>query len=293
MIHNLGQLLQHLATKSGVLANDPNLINVLSNAELTKITLHSDLVRQIDENLLSIDVAKDNHPVLSTHYKSQALNALDKRLLAIVGESNLLNEEELTEFKKPTNSYKKLDTVFEKLKAVKPEPSGDAKPNEALKKQVDELVVKIAEGVKERETLVATHNESLQKVKTGYTFREKLGTRKTILDALSQETRTTSLMAVIDKALQEKDAVLTYDENGNAQLQKKDGTKLLAANNTPISLDDLIDGALATEKLLVVAPEQSTNPTPTPITVPGGNPTVIDGTNQSVADYNLAQLGVN
>jgi hypothetical protein len=291
MISNLGQLFQHLATKAGVLANDQNLINVLSNAELTKITLHSDLVRAIDENLLSIDVAKDNHPILSTHYKSQALNALDKRLLAIAEESNLLNDEELAELKKPTNSYKKLDSIVEKLKAVKA-VSPDAKPNEALKKQVDELVAKLTEAAKEKDSLVAAHTESLQKVKTGYTFREKLSAKKTILDTLSQETRNTSLMAVIDKALAEKDAMLTYDENGNAILQKKDGTKLLASNNTAITLDELIDSALATEKLLVVAPEQPTNQPTTPITVPGGTPTVIDGTNQSVADYNLAQLGV-
>src|SRR5690349_6773639 len=137
-IKNIGQLIQHLATKAGVPPTDPNLINILSNAELTKVTLHSDLVKALDENLLSVDAATDNHPVIGPKYKAQALNAVDKKLEALMDEFGL-DDAAKNELKGVKSSYDRLDKLGAKLKelATKKEGADSNKDKTALQKQID------------------------------------------------------------------------------------------------------------------------------------------------------------
>jgi len=78
-IKTLGQLINHLATKAGVKADDPNLVNILSNADISKIPVHSDLVTAIDENLLHIEAALDQHPKVRAKYTSEVLSPFDSR----------------------------------------------------------------------------------------------------------------------------------------------------------------------------------------------------------------------
>jgi hypothetical protein len=288
-IKNIGQLLQHLASKAGVAKDDQNLINALSSSELSKITIHSDLVKAIDENLLSIEAAKDNHSEISSVYKAQALNQLDKRVLAIAEDLGL-EDDEIAELKKTTNSYKKLEVVIGKLKdSKKAEPNKADK--DALQIQIDGLLKDLKEAKDSVATKETEFNSKLTAEKIGFELKSKLAGKKTIFDTLDSNIRYKSLMSVIDNALQDKDAEMSFDEKGNLQILKKDGTRLLGANHTQISIDDLVDSTLAHNKILQVAAPPKDHAQKQEVIIPGGKATdEISGTNQSITDFNIAQL---
>ena len=254
----LGDLFNNLAKKAGVSSSDQNLINVLSNAELSKINVHSDLSNALDNNLLSIEVAKDNHPEIAAIYKAQALNALDKRLAAIAEEAGI-EEDDL--FKTQKNSYKKLDYVIEKLREQQKPAKPNTKETEGLQKQVDELLGQL-KALKEghAKELDAINAQRINDRKD-FVLKNKLSGYKTILDQLDPDVRYTSLMTAINKQLQEHDAELVFDDSGNLIPQKKDGSKLLGANHTAIDLQSLLEITLAQNKMNVVTPPQ---PSPAP-----------------------------
>ena len=289
-IKTIGQLIQHLATKAGILADDKNLINILSNSELSKVTIHSDFVKSLDENLLSIEAAKDNHPEIATIYKAQALNALDKRVLAIADELEL-SDEEMSELKKQISSYKKLELVIGKLKESKKE-TPDKGAKDALQTQIDGLLADLKTANQIAAAKEVEFGKTINSTKIDFEVRSKLAGKKTIFDTLDSNIRHKSLMAVIDNALQDKDAEFSYDEKGNLQILKKDGTTLLGANHTKISIDDLVDGTLALNKILVVAepPKAGAKQPGQEVIIPGGHQPEVNGTNQSVVDFNLSQL---
>lgn len=274
---NVGQLINHLALKAGIRPDDDSLKNILSNAELSKTTIPSDFAKAMDNNLLSIEVAKDNHPEIASIYKAQALNALDRKLDAIAEEKGFDDES----YKSTKNSYKKLDLIVDKLKSEK-QPN---KPHEGLQKQVDELIQELkttkesAEAEKKR-----LESERLQD-KRDFILKEKLSARKTIFDDLDADIRYISLTTAINKKLQEHDAELAFDENGNLIPLKKDGTKLLGANHTPIDLQSLIDTTMAQNKFDVSTPPAAQREG-VQRTIPAAS---THGTTKSVIDYNRKQ----
>lgn len=284
-IKNLGQLINHLATKAGIPTDNQHLKDILSNAELTKVPLHSDLVKALDENLLSVDAAGDNHPTIGAKYKSEALNAFDKVIARVMDEVEF-DEETKTELNGVKSTYKRFETLTGKLKDLRVAKSNASTKEEktGLQKQIDDLVEAVRVAKAEKDDEKAKYEELRSKDKIDFQLRSTFAGVKTIFDQLDPEVRYNSLISVINKELQNYEAELKYDEKGNLQPFKKDGSKLLGSNHTPITLQSLIDTSLANNKILAVS--TPTNPeTPGATTVAAGKTTQISGTNQSVANY--------
>lgn len=284
-IKNLGQLLQHLAKKAGVAADDQQLINVLANADITKVTIHSDLVKAIDENLLSVEAAKDNHPDIKKVYVAQALNALDKKLAALIPDLGL-SEDELKKLEANTNTYSKLDEVVKKLQDKKAAASNEDKS--ALQRQVDDLLAQLQTAEQDKAQAVA-NVEILRKTdRTAYQLKLMMNGVKTVYDNMPQSAKDSAIDALIKNALQDKDAEFDFDESDSFIIRKKDGTSLLGANHTKITPQSFVDDILAQNKVLVVSQPQPEVPVPTtePIIIQGGpKPT---GNNQT-ANINIRQ----
>ncbi|MBX7227835.1 MAG: hypothetical protein K1X55_17500 [Chitinophagales bacterium] len=282
----LGQLIQALAEKAGIdKITDQNLINVLSNAELSKISVHSDLVKALNENLLSVDAAADNHPLIGAKYKAQALNALDKKLETII-DGLPIEDDVKVELKANKNSYARLDSVFEKLKDVKPaQAKGD---DSALKAQVDTLLAKLTAKEQEFATLKAESDGKIESIKKTAKLTALLGGFKTIYDELDPEIKETSLLTIIEKELAKNDAKFSFDEQGNFTIIKNDGSAFVNASHSKYNPSSFIEQVLTDTKTRVVAPVPGPTPGQQPI-IPG-TPPQVDGTNQAVADFNSAQL---
>lgn len=282
-IKNLGQLFQHLAAKAGVDPNDQNLINALSSSELSKISLHSDLVKSIDENLLSVTTAKDNHPNIKNHYHAQALNALDKKLDTIVQELGL-SDEDADAIGKEKNSYKRLDLVLSKVQEKKSTAGSEDKS--ALQRQVEDLARQLKEADNLRATEVGKVEALRKSDKISYELRSMFGATKTVYDGLSQIARNTALMTVIAQRLQEEDVVFDFTDTDEFTIRKKDGTTYLGANHEKITPQMFIDSTLAQNKILAVSEELSIQDNPElpeqPTTVRAGKNTP-DGNNQTAS----------
>jgi len=283
-IKNLGQLIQHLAKKAGVSSDDQHLINVLANADITKVTIHSDFVKAIDENLLSLDAAKDNHPDIKKVYVAQALNALDKKLAALIPDLGL-SEDEAKKLEANTNTYSKLDEVVKKLQEKKAVAATEDKS--ALQKQVDDLLAQLQTAEQDKAQAVA-NIESLRKAdRTDYALKLMMNGVKTVYDNMPADAKDGAIGVLIKKALQDKDAEFDFDESDSFIIRKKDGTSLLGANHTRITPQSFVDDILAQNKVLVVSQPQPEVPAPTePVIIQGGpKPT---GNNQT-ANINLRQ----
>lgn len=291
-IKNLGQLLQHLATKAGVATTDPNLINILSNAELTKVTLHSDLVKALDENLLSVDAATDNHPVIGPKYKAQALNAFDKKMEAVIEELGLDDtaKAELKGVKSSYERFEKLSATLKSLSEKKADPDASKADKNALQKQIDDLLgqMKSEKSVYEQKLSDLEATRVLDKI--GFEKRSLYGPMKTIYDGLDVAIKATSIDAIINKALQEKEAEFAYDDSGVFIVRKKDGTNLVGANHTKYTPQTLVDEILANNKILAVNTQQQQKQQQQNQQVDANNGTPISGTNQSVINLNTAMM---
>lgn len=253
-IKTLGQLIQHLAKKAGMDTADTNLVNVLSNAELSKITLHSDFVKGLDENLLSLTQAKDNHPDIGNVYKAQALNGFDKKMDEIAAEAGL-DDAANEELKGIKNSYKRFEVLNTKLKEkIAAENKGKgAEDKSALQKQVDELLEKLRNADSATTAKVA-EVESLRKAdKIGFELRSALMGIATIYDDLPPKAKQATLDALITNALQDKDAEFDFDEQGAFILRKKDGSNLMESGHSKYTPQKFIDEILAQNKVLKVA----------------------------------------
>ncbi len=286
MIKNLGQFINHLATKAGITSDDQHLKDILSNAELTKVTIHSDLVKALDENLLSVDAATDNHPTIGAKYKSEALNAFDKVIARVMDELEF-DEDTKTELTGVKSTYKRFETLTAKIKELKAAKSTATNKEDktALQKQIEDLQEQLRVAKAEKETEKTNYENLRIKDQIEYKLRTALSGVKTIFDQLDPEVRYTSLATIINKELQNHDAELKYDDKGNLQPFKKDGSKLYGANHTLITLQSLIDTSLANNKLLAVSNPTQAATTGATTTVAAGKTTTISGTNQSVANY--------
>jgi len=255
MIENLGQLINHLATKAGIKTDDANLVNILSNAELSKIKVHSELVNAIDENLLHIDAALDQHPKIRYKYTSEVLNPFDVKIAGLIDEMGL-DDAGKDELKGIKSTYKRFEAVTAKIKDLKDSKAAATNntDKQALQTQIDSLQNELRTAKAATDAAKTEYEQKLTNDRIDFRLRNSISGVKTTLDSLPQEVRNDTLLNIIQKYLQANDAELRFDEKGELQPFKKDGSKLYGANHTLISLQSLIDTQLAQNKLLPVSP---------------------------------------
>lgn len=294
-IKNIGQLIQHLATKAGIDAADPNLVNVLSNAELSKVPVHSDLVTGIDNSLLSISQATDNHPDIKKKYHAQAMNAFDKKMEEVMAASGL-SEEKIDELKGEKSTYKRFELLSAALKeagTVKKDGQ-TAEEKSALQKQVDDLLEASKKAKKDFDSSLSAEKEARRTDRIRYELKSMLGGIKTVFDDLPGGAKEAALDSIINKALQDKKASFDFDDTDTFILKGEGDTSVVGANSTKYTPKTFIDEVLAQNKVLKVSdPKHDTTTTQQgsngtqqrTITVDAGTKAVT-GNNQTTANLN-------
>lgn len=290
----LGDLLNTLAAKIG-LQNDPNLIDLLSSADLARQEINDDLARRLDTGLMSLDGAKNNRDVLN-HLKPIILKAADDKF-AILAEKYGIGSEMQAE----QSTYKKIDLLETRLAAKLEELEKRANGTNGDEK-VSELTRQIADLQKQLQTITAAKDKELADYKQQ--------TAKQQLDMLvnfelngkryaNQELGDTNIeiaRALISKALTEQKALLV-NENGSLRLKQADNPSLdyIDSGFKTISFSDFANRILAEKHLLEVSNNHgggSSNPPqqqPTTITLSNGK--TVDTSNiDAAAAASLADL---
>ncbi len=252
--------------------------DALELPELGNVVLPDELINPIDNGLLSLEAARNNHPQIKNHYTSQALDTLDKELLKLI-EDYQVPEEVKQEIIAERSSYKRVGLLTAKLKSLEEKKATSGKgEKDQLQAQINEL-----------HNQLRTEKESINKVKTEYEqkLRDKdmsyalnglLGQYKTIYDELNPGIKDKTLKAIIDESLGTDDAQFTIGDTGQLILQKKDGTNYFGDNHQVLTPKTYLDKVLSREKILKVndpnpgaKPTHKNGSTHTPIAVPGKN----------------------
>lgn len=102
----IGQVFNDLAIKAGIAVDNPALKSLLASPELANINVPEELTTGIDNGLLSIEAAKNNHPDIKKKYFADAYDGMDKQLIALVA-SDTFDQADLDEIKAEKSTSKK------------------------------------------------------------------------------------------------------------------------------------------------------------------------------------------
>lgn len=238
----IGQVFNDLAIKAGIAADNPALKSLLASPELVNIQVPDDIVSGIDTGLLSLDAAKNNHPDIKKKYFADAYDGMDKQLLALIA-NDTFDQADIDEIKAEKSTSKKAELIVSKLKAAKASAKGADK--EAINEQL-KIAHQAAKDAKDEVTKVRGEYEGkIANIQLSAAKKAIYANYKTTFDELPGAAREAAMDALINKALQDKNAELKVDENGNLQLVGKDGSNVFGDNHTQLTPTSLFDKTLA------------------------------------------------
>lgn len=259
---NISSLINQLAKKAGIDVSDKALIDLLSNAELSKIAVPEGLTQKLDEGLLSIEAAVDNHPKIRAKYMAETFNAVDAKLDKMI-QALGLTDEELIDFNETKGTYKRIEKLSELAKAkVSEAGKGDSKgkgsdPEEVklLKDKVNQLNAELAtakKAVTEKESEFETIRK---KDRMDFIMNRQIASRKSTLDELPEEVKLTSYNTLLQKKLAANGIKIDTSETGELVLLTADGSNYVDKNHKKVSFTDLLDELEAENKLIVATPQ--------------------------------------
>jgi hypothetical protein len=253
----VADFLKTLLTKAGVNLDQENIKTALA-ALPPDLELADDVATGIDNGLLSIASAKNNHPDIKKHYTGLALNSLDSELNTFL-EGEKLPEEVLAEIKAEQSSYKRAILAARKLKELegKKAASGD-KDKEKYTQQIADLQKELRETKDKEQGIHASYKDQLKNKVRDFHQGTILGGYKTRFDDLDGETKRTVLSNIINKNLTAKGLTLTVDENENLVILNQDGSNAFGEDHRPLTPKLFFDKVMADEKIVVVNDNNNT-----------------------------------
>lgn len=257
----------------------------------------------IDNSLISLTEAKNNHPELKNFYTKQALDGVDKVISDLMSDFQV-DEETAREILAEKSTYKRGPLLTRKLVELerKKAAMSGGKDKQEVQKQIDDLHKELKAEKDARESEKQKfENERLQdriNVKKNVLF----GGLKTIHDELDSEIRYSILDTLVQRELQDKQAKMTFDDNGTLVLLRNDGTNYFGENHQQVKPAQFIEQVLAKNKQLKVTPtngsgngaQHSSNGSQQPAASGNGNGNdnkqsrVIDLNKQAMEEFNSA-----
>lgn len=255
----VNELLKNLITKSGI-AVDDQLTALLSNEALAAIEVPEEVNRGIEQNLISLKDAKNNHPEIKNFYQKQALDTVDTSIVTMLedfGIDETLRNEILAE----RSTYKRLPLMVKKVRELEAKKLASTSQTDkiALQKQIDELQAQLRTRSAQEQQLRSEFDSKIKEFKVNYKLDTLLSQYQTVYDnpaaPLDPEVKAMTLRNLLSKQLQENNAALDFDENGNFVLIKKDGTNYYGDNNQQVTPQAFAEQMLSRNKLLVTTPQ--------------------------------------
>lgn len=243
--------LKSLIVKAGGNPEDETIKTALGELG-ADLEIDEALVTPIDNGLLSLSTAKNNHPEVKKHYFGQAYSGLDAELEALM-QAEKLPEEVVAEIKQETSSTKRAAKLAIKIKELEAKKAGANKGDtQKLNEQIADLNNQLRAAKEATTEIEKKHVSAIKDVKKSYALNQLLAGYKTIHDGLDPETKNIILSAVINKNLNAKKANWDVDDNNNLLLLGEGDTNLFSDDNIRLTPKTFLDQVLAKEKMLVV-----------------------------------------
>lgn len=267
MPKNLGDFLHDLLKKAGQNVEDKAVKDFLAGTVMT-LEIPEDVAKGIDNNLLSVSDAKNNHPDIKNHYTKSALDGIDKVIEDILKD---LPEDIKTEVSAERSSYKRVSLVAAKIKELEEKKSTASKGDKGeLQKQIDQLHKDLADKDKVITTTKKEADSNLLKYRVQAKIENLIANYKTTFDELDPTVKAATIQSLLNKELQDKDANLTFDDKDNFTLLKKDGSNYYGENHQQVDPASFVEQLLSRHKLLITTPKPGEKPPIAP-QPPGGN----------------------
>lgn len=245
--------LKELAIKAGVKIDDETIKPLLAAPELANINIPDELITGIDNGLLSLDAAKNNHSAIKGHYFSQAYDGLDKEIARFIDDHKIPDDIK-AEILAEKSSTKKAVLLAAKIKSLEEQKANSGKgEKDTLQQQINDLNAQLRAEKDKEAGLRAEYEGKLKDVKMGYTLGSLLGGYKTIYDELDGEVKDITLKAIINKSLNADAAEFTVDESGQLVLRKKDGTNFFGEDNRLLTPKSYLDKIMSRDKIIKVS----------------------------------------
>lgn len=246
------EFLKELAIKAGVKIDDEAIQPLLAAPELAGINIPDALITGIDNGLLSLDAAKNNHSAIKGHYFSQAYDGLDKEIARFIDDHKLPDDIK-AEILAEKSSTKKAVLLATKIKSLEEQKANSGKgEKDTLQQQINDLNAQLRAEKDKEANIRAEYEGKLKDVKMGHTLGSLLSGYKTIYDELDGEVKDITLKAIINKSLNADAAEFTVDESGQLILRKKDGSNFFGEDNRLLTPKSYLDKIMSRDKILKV-----------------------------------------
>lgn len=259
---NISDFIKYQFKKAGVEIS-ATINDVLNNPELPKINLDDELVKKVNESLMTVEVAKEN-PIIKQHFRASALNPIDIAIDKLLTEYEV-PEAEATAIRAEKNTYEKIPLF---LKSVKTQLDGKATKavgdKASLIKTIEEkdaiILANNAKAIAEKNQLI--NENKLKELDwnvggslSGYNYSKNYGNRE---DAISLA------KIKLDRKLTEDNAKVILGTDGKPKLVSATDEALeYTRESQKISYKDYIDKVVADEKMIEVTDTTKTTTTQT------------------------------
>lgn len=248
-----GEFLIGLAKKSG-LELSPEQMEHINKID---VELTDEFITPIDKSLISLKDAMSNHSDIRNHYHAQIYDGFDASLKTLMDELELGDNERnaiLTE----RNTNKRLPLLVKKVKELEHLKANADKPDKAaINKQIEDYNTEIRQVKEARVKDKEEFDRQLKQYRIDSKKTTLYSPYKTIHDELNPEVKDMIIRSLIDKELQDNNAQMDFDANGNFVLLKKDGMNYFGDNNQTISPTQFVESVLSRNKQLVTTQKQT------------------------------------
>lgn len=254
----LGEILNAAAQRGGIAADSPELVALLSNSDLARITVPEGLQQALEGlGALNVEAAKQNAE-LKTYFRKPLLNSVDEKLLEL---ANLFGSEFVAKVKAEANTFEKPALFREAIAALKEGKGkeGDDEDVKAARKQVAELNRKLAEYEQSyvpRQELDSLRSGLEQQLLDNWVLGRFAG--QAWSEAIAPEFREVLAKAALEKELAAVGGKVVYDNGKGKLVQSADPTLELYVDHKPASLDSLVSAVMTKNKFIAVSQPRST-----------------------------------
>jgi len=239
-----------MAAKAGIAPDDKQLTDLLAASPET-INVPDELISGFENNMVSIDQAKNNHPIIKSHYNAATYDGVNAEI------DRLMNELQMPDPVKLVIANEKLATKRIGLLANKLLEIERAKKNTDDKGEKQSLQTTI----NELQTEIRAEKDKLNNVEKAYAEKETnlykqneindlLAEYTTVFDKMPKSAKYAALNALINQTLQDKNAEIVLDESRKPKLVRKDGSNVFGDDNRVWSVKTLFDHALSSNNAL-------------------------------------------
>ena len=257
-----GEFLNTMAAKLGAQQN-PHLVSLLANNQLTQAEIHDDLANLLNTGLMSLDGAKNNSDV-QNHFKPIILKGVDERLDAIAKQFGFE-----TELAAEKSTYKRAEIIASKMQAlIDAEKNKNGQPSEKenqLNQQLQQLQSQLQTAIAAKDDEIAQLKQAHESQLLSMLIDAELGDKPYANDAIPRNVNVMTARNLVDAMLKEK-GVVAINDNGTLRLKQAANPTLdyMDEGFKPVSYSSFADKVLADSKMLRVSTAGKQPPTQQP-----------------------------